>query len=193
MKRKQSLRSSQVSQRCLSVSLAHSPINPIASSPLNKRKRDQSDAEVESHDQTDADESHSADGDVDEEEEYTAPRMKSKADPSSNRSKKQAKKLPRKPRTLKVTAPKTHKETSRRPRKGKTTDEAFDVGKIATETKIKNDNPIFSPSFTGSRIAAMSHLSFIQMPFSTRLLHCSQRQKTSWNPLLSRLARPRLS
>jgi len=161
VKRKQSLRSSQVSQRCLSVSLAHSPINPIASSPLNKRKRDQSDAEVETHDQTDADESQSAAGDADEEEEeYTTPRMKSKADPSSKRSKKQAKKLPRKPRTLKVTAPKTLKETSRRPRKGKATDDAFDVGKIATETKIKNDNSIFSQSLLLAPASwQMSHIS----------------------------------
>jgi len=56
----------------------------------------------------------------------------------------------KKPRKTKAAVPKGAKTTGRKPKKGKDGDDAFDAMKIAKETKITADNPLFSTCRTAS-------------------------------------------
>lgn len=115
-------------------------------SASGKRKRSDSDTEDEGQEFTDLDDAQ-PDNEDDEEEgqDYHGPKAP-KAVTTGKKSKPKTKGSPahKKSRTTKVPVPKAPKTTTRKPRKGKATDDAFDAAKVAKDTKINGDNPLFS-------------------------------------------------
>jgi hypothetical protein len=108
-----------------------------------KRKRNDSDTEDDLQDITDIDDVQPVDGDDnDPQVDFDA----SKSKPTKGRRGKPPKGAPaaKKPRTTKVPVPKAPKTTTRKPRKPKADRDAFDPAKIAKDTKISADNPLFS-------------------------------------------------
>jgi hypothetical protein len=99
------------------------------------------DAEVEADDEDDAD---GVDDDGDDEPDTRPAKRKGKATaPRKAKAKAKGPPPPKKPRTAKNTAPKPQKTPKPTKRKAKANGD-FDADKLATETKISADNPLFS-------------------------------------------------
>jgi len=102
---------------------------------------------VDEQDMGDADVEDDAEGaeDADDDEPETRPaKRKGKAAPL-RKAKMKAKGVPppKKPRTTKNAAPKPSKAPKLTKRKGRANGD-FDADKLASETKISSDNPLFS-------------------------------------------------
>lgn len=125
-------------------------ISKVESAP-NKRKRNDTDAEdgPEISDPEDDPSANEGD-DNDDDEVYRAPKPKPKTTMPTRKGKGKATTKPRgpppakKPRTAKTATQKVSKATVRRSKKPKGGEDAFDAAQVAKETKISNDNPLFS-------------------------------------------------
>jgi hypothetical protein len=109
----------------------------------NKRKRNDSDTEDDLQDITDIDDVQPVDGDDNDDQ---VDRDASKSKPTKARRGRPPKGAPaaKKPRTTKVPVPKAPKTTTRKPKKPKADQDAFDPTKVAKNTKVNADNPLFS-------------------------------------------------
>ncbi|KAF9559794.1 hypothetical protein CPC08DRAFT_666116 [Agrocybe pediades] len=121
------------------------PFVSVASS-AKKRKRNEGDAQEETRSDEEAEQvgSDEEQGDDEAEEEFrtpkargaTAKKSKSKSSPKSKASKK--------PRTEEPTTTKPPKAVARKGRKPKEGEDAYDAEKVAKDTKISADNPLFN-------------------------------------------------
>ncbi|KAG6811622.1 hypothetical protein H0H92_006586 [Tricholoma furcatifolium] len=133
---------------------AAKPITTVSSQPSQgKRKRQDNDVEAEETEEKDQDddelEPQDDEADADEEEEdYRAPKPKTPAKKAQNKtSTPKAKGAPpqKKPRLLKTTVEKTAKSApTKKGRKPKEGDDAYDAAQVAKDTKIADDNPLFN-------------------------------------------------
>lgn len=111
-----------------------------------KRKRDDSDTEDEGSHERDV---HASEEEGDDEDDEPDPKSKRKPRRSKTKSPVKPKGPPpaKKPRAAKQSAPKSDKPVTRRGRKSKNaTAGAFNAAEVAKDTKISDDNPLFSAS-----------------------------------------------
>ncbi|KAF8902622.1 hypothetical protein CPB84DRAFT_1961568 [Gymnopilus junonius] len=111
-------------------------VQHFASAPATrKRKRNDSDAEGDAHPDVDADQPET-DAEDENDDGGKTKMSKSKSSPKTKSTKK--------PRTEKATSPKPPKVPTRRGRKPKGGDDAYDAEQVAKDTKISPDNPLFN-------------------------------------------------
>ncbi|KAF9463277.1 hypothetical protein BDZ94DRAFT_636599 [Collybia nuda] len=118
---------------------------PVATkSTKGKRKRQDSDDEIDVPPEAETDDAQHEDGDeADEEEDFRAPKPKRKARPAST---PKAKGSPptKKTRVTKMPGSKPAKPAVKRGRKAKVGEDAYDAVQVAKDTKITADNPLFN-------------------------------------------------
>jgi cohesin complex subunit SA-1/2 len=114
----------------------------------NKRKREDSDTESDKGSElTEIDDIPDHEEDIGDEFKLAKAKQKGKAKAkpkAAGPSKKKDTSSPKKARTAKGPVAKPSKPTTRKPRKAKGGD-TFDIEKVAKDSKIAGDNPLFSP------------------------------------------------
>jgi cohesin complex subunit SA-1/2 len=118
---------------------------PAVDNSKHKRKRAASDTEdaVSGLEEDPFDQDNDQEEDDGGGEDFRAPKPKPKTT-RKPKAKTGGPPASKKPRTAKTAIPKGPKTTGRKPKKGKSEDDAFDPTKITKETKITADNPLFS-------------------------------------------------
>jgi cohesin complex subunit SA-1/2 len=128
-------------------------LNPVAStSATGKRKHNDSDTEDDTPHVTDSEgvdkPVDNDESDTDLGEEYQSPKAKAtiagRKGKVKSSPKKKAGPSAKKPRTEKAAMPKTIKASTRKGRKLKEGEDTYDPEQVAKDTKISDDNPLFS-------------------------------------------------
>ncbi|KDR77313.1 hypothetical protein GALMADRAFT_267467 [Galerina marginata CBS 339.88] len=122
-------------------------VQPFVSvAATRKRKRNDSDTEDDAHPENDVDRPESGQDDDEEEEDerYQGPKSKEGLAGKSKPKTSPKAKVSKKPRTEKTTVPKPPKAGTRRGRKPKEGEDAYDADQVAKDTKISADNPLFN-------------------------------------------------